>query len=390
MTTVTYNIKLNMTAESKAFWLAYLSEAAQAYDECAMYIRDHNLPLNIQIIHENVYDWMRSKFPRIPAQGIIKTYKDVLGAFRSIRKNKHKVNKCPHKQGLNMHVDKRLYSNLTKEGICLTGEVRNKRTFYAFETYPKVLEMFSKYKTCDPLLFARNDEIYLSVPFDVPELPVQNNSCIGVDLGIKRLFVTSEGKYFQDKEFLAKKRKVRYLKRKLKSCGTKSAKRHLKNLKHKERNMNKSEMYKAVSALLNSTSTSTLVLEDLKGIKQKTKKGKSGYKRKKHNNMFSQVGIAEFRRILTYKAQLVGKQVETVNPVYTSQTDSRTGKRDGERHGCRYICKDGLILDADWNAAVNIGQKSKHPVLSHCPKDGAMQPLIGRAQSTAQSWNCGA
>ena len=88
---------------------------------------------------------------------------------------------------------------------------------------------------------------------------------------------------------------------------------------------------------------------------------------------------------MTHKAQLVGKQVETVSPTWTSQTDSRSNKRDGERHGCRYYCVDGIVLDADWNAAVNIGNRANHPLSSVLPIDGRLIPLSGKALSTASS-----
>ena len=92
-----------------------------------------------------------------------------------------------------------------------------------------------------------------------------------------------------------------------------------------------------------------------------------------------------FKSILTYKATLVGKQVVSVSPIYTSQTDCRTNKRDGKRLGCRYYCADGIVFDADWNASVNIAQKSKHPLSNVLPIDGTLQFLSGREQSTSQS-----
>lgn len=97
------------------------------------------------------------------------------------------------------------------------------------------------------------------------------------------------------------------------------------------------------------------VLEDLKGIKVKKNPGQN-------KNRISQVPFFELRTILTYKALLYGKQVITVNPRDTSQIDSRTGKKGGERKGRRYIGSDGVILDADINAACNIAKRSKHPV----------------------------
>lgn len=133
---------------------------------------------------------------------------------------------------------------------------------------------------------------------------------------------------FIDKQYLSERRKIRYLKRCLQSKGTTSSKRHLKKLRKRERNISKAMSYKAASALLNSTSASIIVLEDLRKIKHRTSKTKKGFKRTKHNNAMGQVPFYQFKEILTYKATLVGKQVVSVSPMYTSQTDCRTNKRD--------------------------------------------------------------
>ena len=68
------------------------------------------------------------------------------------------------------------------------------------------------------------------------------------------------------------------------------------------------------------------------------------------------------RRILTYKAENIGKHVILVSPAYTSQTDSFSGLREGIRRGCRFYAKSGVVYDADLNAARNIGNRSKLPV----------------------------
>ena len=110
-----------------------------------------------------------------------------------------------------------------------------------------------------------------------------------------------------------------------------------------------------------------------------------GFKRIRHNNALSQIPLAEFREMLTHKATLAGKQVVSVSPTWTSQMDCRTGKRDGERHGCRYYCKDGIVFDADWNAAVNIAQRANHPTSAVLPIDGKIQVLAGKALSAAST-----
>lgn len=142
---------------------------------------------------------------------------------------------------------------------------------------------------------------------------------------------------------------------------------------------------RAAKALVGSTDASYIVLEDLKKLKQRTSKTKEGNNRKRHNNAISQVPFASFKEVLTHKAALVGKQVITVSPIWTSQTDSRTNKRDGIRKGCRYYCSDGVVFDADWNAAVNIAIRSKRPISSGLPIDGRLTFLMGKALSTASS-----
>lgn len=386
MLTRTYNIELNMTESSKAFWFDYLSQSMNAYNECALFVCNNKVQLSLQPVHNAVYSWMREKYSLLPAQAIIKIYKDVLANVRSMKSNKHKNGNIPQRKNLAIRLDKRLYNNLSVKGIALSGEQKHKRQFVTFKMYEQAEMMFNHFIPKDPLIFMRGNRIFLSVPFEVPSKPCSDDTAIGVDLGLKRLFVTSEGKYYQDKEYLKRRRSVRYLKSKLKEKGTKSAKRHLKKLKNKERNISKGMCEHAVNTLLKSTKTSILVLEDLTKIKQNTSKTEEGFLRKKHNSRMSQVPFYKFKEILTYKAQLVGKQVETVSPAYTSQIDSRTGKKDGLRCGCRYICTDNVVLDADWNAAVNICKKSKHPMTSYTPIDGGMQPLVGRCPSTRQTW----
>lgn len=49
-----------------------------------------------------------------------------------------------------------------------------------------------------------------------------------------------------------------------------------------------------------------------------------------------------------------GSTVVLVNPAYTSQMDSRTGGLDGKRQGDQFYCSDGVVLQADQNAARNV------------------------------------
>ena len=375
----TYNIELQMSDTTRNYWMNLLAQTRDTFNTCANMVTSAKTPLSLVTVHAQCYNVLREQYPQVPSQGIIRVQKSVLAMLRSIRGNKHKDASVPQMRSLVLQLDKRLYSNLSINGISLSNGKPQKRELCTFILYDKVRELFSTCIPKDPTIFARNGRLFLSVPFEVPSLPCKDDISIGVDLGMKRFFVTSEGKSFVDKEYLKERRKLRYLKRCLQSKGTKSAKKHFKSLSHKERNVSKNQVEKACNVLLASTKASILVLEDLTKIKVKTSKTKEGFKRSKHNNALSQVPFYMFKERLTHKAQLVGKRVETVSPAFTSQTDSRTNKRDGIRKGCNYHCSDGVVLDADWNAAVNIALRANHPLSS------SELPLSGRVQSITQS-----
>lgn len=389
----TYNIVINANHQSYDFWYSLLLQSAQAYNHCCNHIITNNIPLNLKSIHESVYNTLRNNYQLLPAQSAIKTYKQALSSVRAWKANKTKNKdtdewQIPQKHNLSIQLDKRLYSNLSKNGIALTGEVKNKRTTYTFSLYKQAEYMFDNYTTKDPTLFIRNNRLYLSVPFVVPDKPLQSETAtVGVDLGVKRLFVTSDGYAFRDKTYLKHRREVRYLKTKLKEKGTKSAKRHLRKLNPREYNLSNDMCHRATNVLLNNCNGDILVLEDLTKIKKTTCKTANGFKRKRHNNMLSQVPFYKFKEVLSYKAPLYGKKVVTVSPQYTSQIDSRTNKRDGQRIGCRYYCLGGMVFDADWNAAVNIGKRYKQHPLSNdiLPVDGGLLFLNGRYKSEYQT-----
>lgn len=380
----TFNILLNTSPEAFRYWHNQLVETRNAYNDCSEYMFNNNTPLALKTVHDNVYDWLRKTHPSLPAQAVIKVYKDVLSAFRSIKGNRHRIKHAPQKRHLAMRLDKRLYTRMQQDGIVMCAGTEGKRELIPFVLYDKATEMLLNYPTHDPLIYERDGRLFLSVPFEVQEKPVLSDDCIGVDLGLRRLFVTTDGVAFRDEKYLDSRRKLRHNKKGLQSCGTKSARHKLRKLKNREHNLSNDLCHRAANALLSSTTASVIVLEDLEGIKRKTSKTKNGFKRKTHNRRMGQAPIRGFRDILTHKAQRVGKRVETVSPTYTSQTDCRTGKRDGERKRCRYVCSDGVVLDADWNASCNIAHRSGHPVSNCLPVDGGLRFLTGRALSTAR------
>ena len=381
---LTYNTQLYVTSEIFDFWKDILTKQHDCVNYIIKEILGNNLELKIKPVHHELYYSLRDMFPRLSSQIIIKCEQEAIQLIKIIRSQAKTLHQeVPNeitKSKYSLRLYKCLYSKLSEDNINLISNTPNKRDIISFYIYPKLHEMFSRYKTSDPIIFLRNGKLYLSIGFEIPTLNLQNNQVLGIDLGCKRLVTTSNGQIIDNKKAKARKRQIRHLKRILKS---KKRFQHLKKLSHKEHNFNKNYTHWIANQVLK-LPEATYVLEDLTGIKRTTSKNKDGHNRKNHNNRMSQVPFFMLRNILTYKAQTCGKQVVTVSPAYTSQIDSISGKKDGIRSGCRYYSKSGLIYDADWNAAINIKNRFEHPISKEMDNIIPLHHLIGRVSSITQ------
>lgn len=322
---------------------------------------------NKKIVHDSCYQLSKKEFPEIPVQYIIRSYNDVISTYKTIKSNHQKITEPAFKKHLSVRLDKRLYRFIQSDELSLT--TLEKRVIVKLHIYPKLKDNL-KYTLSDPLLFVRNDEIYLAMTFDTPAEPfVDNNKQLGVDMGIKRLVSTSDGMFIKSTEYIKQKRKIRYLKRQLQSKCKKSstAKRHLKKLKNHEHNFSKNFIHNIVNEVLK-TDANIIVLEDLTKLKSNVKDHG-----KRFNNRIGQIPFYMMKDVMTYKALALGKKLVTVNPAYTSKNDCR-GLENGVRKGCRYKTSDGLIFDADIQASINIRNRHKHSDSFMIPLDGIYKP----------------
>lgn len=350
---ITYNTRLIPECQEDFYSLKSLLEMERLVYNIASKEQFPEKTNSLIILHSKVYHNVRKSNPEIPSQVIIKAEQEVLAGYRSIKSNKHKITKPIVKTNLSMRLDKRLYSLPDKFSIRIT--TMDKRQEYKFVVYPRLKELLEKYPFQDPLIYEDNGNIYICLSFENKQPQLKQKVALGVDLGIRRSAATSEGKLIIDKSFNERKRRLRHQKDNLKSKNTKSTRRKLRySLKQKERNQNKNQTHLIANEVLK-TEADTICLENLKSIKRK----KNPYQNK---HSISQVPLYELRRVITYKAENMGKTILLVCPQYTSQTDCVSGKREGERRGCRFYSKNGLIYDADINASINIAKVSKLPI----------------------------
>src|SRR5208337_1626438 len=96
---------------------------------------------------------------------------------------------------------------------------------------------------------------------------------------------------------------------------------------------------------------STIVVGDLKGIRDDKDRGDSG------NQHIHKWPFDTIINLLTYKARLRGIEVVTEKETYTSQTCCRCNTRDKSSrvHRGLYVCKHcGAVMNADVNGAINL------------------------------------
>ena len=354
---IAYKAKIQFKSkEDEAAMIKVLQLKASLFNHLSEFVFNRDLEYKNQPkLHRATYHESRKLFPELKSQYIIKTEQDVVSKYQSARTNKHRLDDHIQTKKLYCQLDKRLCT-IRKDFKSIKISTCEKPIEANIILYKKFEELLQNYKVGTPLIVYSNKKWYLSFSFYTKDEFIDNNLCLGVDLGINRLCATSENKIVKGNQFNARKRQIRYLRSKLKIKNTKSAKRHLKKLSHKEHNFSMNYCHHLTNWILK-TNANTIVLEDLSKIKEKNKN-----KGTKYNNRISQAPFYIVRYMLTYKASILGKKVELVNPSYTSQNDHR-GLKNGKRKGCRYYAVDGSVLDADVNAANNIMLRyNKHSI----------------------------
>lgn len=201
------------------------------------------------------------------------------------------------------------------------------------------------------------DMWFAVVNVDVPETiktVSENQTIVGVDLGIKSLAITSNGVYFENPKALLKnlkslKRKQRILLRKKKGSNNRK-KQQIKfaRLHLKISNIRNNVLHKATTSIVNSADI--LVIEDIlvSGLL-------------KNGNLSKALGDAsffEFRKQLEYKAKWLGKEVIVADRFFASSKICSNCDCKNEHlklsHRVFECLNCGNVIDRDLNAAKNL------------------------------------
>jgi len=194
------------------------------------------------------------------------------------------------------------------------------------------------------------------VPDDAPR--------VGIDLGVRKLAVLSDGTVFANPRALQKaklrlKRAQRALARKAKGSNRrKNARRRLARQHARVADIRSDATHKMTTAI--ASAYPVIVIEDLR-VRNMTRaaRGRGRAAKAGLNRVVLDANFGEVRRQLEYKAALRGGRVLAVHPAYTSQTCSRCGERTDcgscETFACA-ACR--FTEDRDLNASINIRNRS--------------------------------
>jgi len=202
----------------------------------------------------------------------------------------------------------------------------------------------------------RSGKVYVSFiveDYEFPKLP-GTGKAVGIDVGVEKLLVTSDGEYLPNlRPYEGALKKVRRLhkalsRKKFLSKNWFKAKMELARAYEHLANLRR-DLYMKLGRYF-AEHYDVVVMEDIQ-VKQLI--GKSG---RKMRQRLSDVAFHELRNVIGYQLEKYGKKVVFVDPAYTSKTCARCGyvKHDLTLSDRVFSCpKCGWTVDRDYNSALN-------------------------------------
>ncbi len=192
---------------------------------------------------------------------------------------------------------------------------------------------------------------------------------LGVDMGETNIAVTNDGEIMTSAAVEKNRRRHHRLRKELQSKGTKATRRKLKRLRRKQARFQKDVNHQISKRLvLEAKHTQRgIAVEDLTGIRARTRVKGSEQRAKRSNWSFAQL-----RAFIEYKAKLVGVPVGIVDPAYTSQRCFACGhiEASNRKSQSEFLCKAcGYTAHADVNAANNISGLASISLMSRLSTD---------------------
>ena len=342
----TVKLKLNIPVES-------IKPTLDAYTKAFNFVCQvgwNDSDSNGVSLHNKTYLKTREYLPSQLAVSARMKATEAIKAIKIRLKKKLKAT-CPQAKQASIRFDARSYNVWFDRSelslLTISGRVKIP------VSVPEYFQQYLTWQRCSADLFIRKNKVFLNIVFskDVAD-PEVTGKVVGIDRGIKKIAVTSENQFFGGGKIKKVAKRYEKLRSALQSCGSKSAKRHLRKISKKENRFRADTNHIITKQIVNFFDKGTVIaLEKLSGIRQTTRQ------RKKQRREFHKWNFFQFEQFLTYKAEARGMIVEHVDARYTSQKCSqckhvsRSNRPEQSVFKCR-VCK--FTCHADHNAAINI------------------------------------
>jgi len=193
---------------------------------------------------------------------------------------------------------------------------------------------------------SRKKNFYINLVIDTLTPEASSDGAMGVDLGINRIATTSDGERFTGRRINRIRERYQRTRSSMQAKGTKGAKRALKRLSGRQARFAKDTNHKLSKTLIGRANGRAIVMEDLRGIRERTSKQGRALRR-----MLGRWSFYQLRLFVEYKAAEAGLEVVLVNPAYTSKSCSNCFAI-GSRRKHKFSCSTcGYTADADVNGA---------------------------------------
>jgi IS605 OrfB family transposase len=298
-------------------------------------------------LQKALYYELREKF-NLPAQFAIRALSRVADSYKLNKQVEHKFNKTS-----SVEYDQRILNWKKLDTISILSLDGRLLIPIIFGQYAKLTERVIRNSA---KLIYKNKEFYLQAVVEVPEAQlVSAQDFLGVDLGIVNLATTSEGQVFSGQQVDAIRERYTGLKARLQSCGSVSAKRHLKKISGQEGRFKRNTNHMISKKIVQSAQRhqKAIALEELSGFRKTV--------RKSQKERFGKWAFGQLASYIEYKAKITGIEVVKVNPRNTSRTCSECGhcEKLNRKSQSVFKCRScGHSVNADLNAAINIAARA--------------------------------
>lgn len=359
--TATLKLKLHPTSEQAAAFTATRGAFTAAFNHVCTYGWQAG-ERNGTALHRATYAPLRAKYPHLPSQLVCASRVKAAEALKAVHARTQQGRKatCPQSDGTAIRYDARSSWVRLGQGEASVTTVagRLRLPFRLCDYYQRYQDW--QVRSSDLCQDQRGRWFLHVVVQQAVETPATNGEVIGIDLGIRRVAVTSDGQgatFYSSRQLTDRVRRYQRLRRSLQAKGTRSAKRHLWRLGRDWQRFTASINHVIARRIVDAASPGTVFgIEDLKGIRDRCK-----HRKGEPRGRFHRWSFAQLQDFLRYKATAAGQQVVTVDPRYTSQTCLRCGHvaRGNRRTQSLFVCQVcHFSLNADLSAARTLRQRA--------------------------------